>query len=96
MMHATFPLAMTALALSACAAPAPQMVRGPIALDGVQYNVTQAGTGKLTVRRIGKPFANWEGAEAYRAASQFCNGRAKSTIRDTFQAEAWVIYGGCV
>ncbi|MFT7060062.1 MAG: hypothetical protein ACJASV_002579 [Pseudorhodobacter sp.] len=96
MMHPVLPFAIGALALSACvSAPAAPVARGPIVLDGVSYDVGKTSAGAVQVRRTGKPFANWEGAEARRAADQFCNRRANATIRDRFQVDAWLIMGGC-
>jgi hypothetical protein len=95
MMQAAVPFAIGALALSGCVASVPPAGPGPIVLDGVSYDVTRAATGALRVSRQGKPFANWEGMEARRAADRFCNGRADSSIRDRFQGETWLIVEGC-
>lgn len=94
-MHASFPITLGALALSACApVPAP-VARGPIVVEGVSYDVGKTSSGAVRVQRQDRPFANWEGQEARRAADQFCNGRANSSIRDRFQGDAWLIVGGC-
>ena len=95
-MHAAISFAIAALALAACDAPRDLRDRGgPIALDGVQYDVSKTGSGALEVRRIGKPFENWEGMEAQRAAAQYCVGRAQTSINDRFRDNAWLIVRGC-
>ncbi|MDN5788199.1 hypothetical protein [Pseudorhodobacter sp.] len=86
---------LSAAALAGCVSSPPQAARGPIVLDGVSYTVSKRGSGAVSVSRIGRPFANWEGQEARRAADQFCNGRAKTSIRDRFQGESWLIVEGC-
>jgi hypothetical protein len=95
MMHASVLLSFGALALSACVSTPVTVARGPIVVDGVQYAVAKRPTGVLQVARIGRPFENWEGAEARRAADQFCVGRANSSIKDRFQGSEWLIVGGC-
>ncbi|RUS59217.1 hypothetical protein EGN72_14820 [Pseudorhodobacter sp. E13] len=95
MMHPAVPLTLGALALSACVSSPAPVARGPIVVDGVEYAVSKRPTGAVEVSRIGRPFENWEGAEARRAADQFCVGRAKTSIRDRFQGAAWLIVEGC-
>ena len=95
MMHPGFPLTLSALALSACVSSSPPAVQGPIVLDGVSYNVAKRPTGAVEVSRVARPFENWEGQEARRAADRFCGGRAKTSIRDRFQGTAWLIVEGC-
>ena len=95
MMHPAFPLTLGALALSACVSTPAPVARGPVVLDGVSYAVAKRSSGAVEVSRMGRPFQNWEGQEARRAADQFCNGRANSSIKDRFQGNAWLIVGGC-
>lgn len=97
MMQQAFPLTLGALALSACVAPVARQVPapGPLVLDGVAYRAELAPGGALTIAREGQAFANWEGAEARRAADQFCQGRVNSGMRDRYQGDAWVFVGGC-
>ena len=95
MMHPGFPLTFGALALSACVSPMPPVARGAVVVDGVHYAVAKRPTGAVEVARIGRPFENWEGQEARRAADQFCAGRAKTSIRDRFQGASWLIVEGC-
>jgi hypothetical protein len=95
MMHTAYPLTLGALALSACVSTPAPVARGPIVLDGVSYAVAKQPTGAIEVARIGRPFENWEGAEARRAADRFCVSRAKSSIRDRFQGDTWLIVEGC-
>lgn len=94
-MHRAIPFTIAALALAACDAPHDPRERGPIVLDGVQYDISKTGSGALEVRRIGRPFENWEGNEAQRAAAQYCVGRAKTSINDRFRENAWLIVRGC-
>lgn len=89
------PLTIFALALSGCVGSVPPVARGPVLVDGVSYNVAKRPTGAVEVARIGRPFENWEGHEARRAADAFCVGRAKTSIRDRFQGARWVIVEGC-
>jgi len=96
MMHPALPFALGALALSACAPTLGPLPRGPIVLDRVSYDVAKRSSGAVQVQRIGKPFANWEGAEARRAADEFCNGRANTGVNDRFLGDIWLIPGGCV
>lgn len=95
MMHPAFPLTLGALALSACVSTPAPVARGPVVLDGVSYAVAKRPSGAVEVSRMGRPFQNWEGQEARRAADQFCNGRANTSIKDRFQGNAWLIVGGC-
>jgi hypothetical protein len=83
------------LALSACGPQPAVAVRGPVVVDGVQYAVSKRPTGALEVARMGRPFENWEGQEARRAADAFCVGRANTTLRDKFDGATWLILGGC-
>lgn len=87
-MRATFPITVGALALAGCAAPVPQAAR----VDGYRAEARGAG---LAVMRDAAPFANWEGAEAKRAADAQCGGAVKSGLRDSYDAGAWVFVGGC-
>ncbi|WP_050528656.1 hypothetical protein [Pseudorhodobacter aquimaris] len=95
MMHPGFPLTVCALVLSACATSVPPLPRAPIVLDGVSYDVAKRPTGAVEVSRIGRPFENWEGQEARRAADRFCVTRAKTSIKDRFQGSTWLIVEGC-
>jgi hypothetical protein len=96
MMHPAIPFSVAALALAACDAPRDLRDRGgPIVLEGVQYDVSKTGSGALEVRRIGRPFENWEGNEAQRAAAQYCVGRAQTSVNDRFRDNAWLIVRGC-
>jgi hypothetical protein len=92
----TAPLLIAALVLAGCVSVAPPATTGPIVIEGVQYAVAQRPTGAVEVARMGRPFENWEGAEARRAADRFCGARAKSSYRDRFQGDVWLIVGGCV
>ena len=94
-MHPALPFAIGALALSGCVAVPAPAARGPVVLDGVSYAVSKRPTGAVQVQRTGRPFANWEGAEARRAADRFCGNRAASGPRDRFQGDAWLIVEGC-
>jgi hypothetical protein len=85
-MHAAFPLTFGALALAGCAAPVPQAVPG--------YRAEMRGAG-LAVMRDGTAFANWEGAEAKRAANAICGGAVRGSVNDHFDAGAWVFVEGC-
>jgi hypothetical protein len=52
----------------------------------------------LTVTRDAKPFGNDEGAEAKRAAMQFCatrNARVSAAAYGHYVGGAWVFKGGC-
>jgi len=95
MLHPAIPLTFSALALSACVSTPAPVARGPIVLDGAEYVVTKTGSGALEVRRMGRPFENWEGMEAQRAAVQYCVGRAQTSINDRFRDDAWLIVRGC-
>lgn len=95
MMHPALPFAIGALALAGCVSTPAPVARGPVVLDGVSYDVSKRPTGAVQVQRIGKPFANWEGAEARRAADRFCGHRANAGARDRFQGDTWLIAGGC-
>ncbi len=95
MLHPVLPLTLGALALSACVSTPAPVARGPIVLDGVEYGVAKTGSGALEVRRMGRPFENWEGMEAQRAAAQYCVGRAQTSINDRFRDNAWLIVRGC-
>jgi len=64
-------------------------------LDRAEYVVTKTGSGALEVRRMGRPFENWEGMEAQRAAVEYCVGRAQTSINDRFRDDAWLIVRGC-
>lgn len=95
---ASLHLGLSALTLSACAAALPAqapVTRGPVVIDGVSYAVSLTGSQAVLVQREGRPFANWEGMEARRAADRFCNGRANVGIRDRFKGDGWLIVGGC-
>lgn len=94
-MQPAIPFTCAALALSACVSTPTPVARGPVVVDGVQYAVAKRPSGAVEVARMGRPFENWEGAEARRAADQFCVGRAKSSIRDRFQGAKWLIVEGC-
>ena len=83
------------LLLAACGPHVPPQPRGPMMLDDVAYDVTRTRTGGVLVRRVGRPFQNWEGAEARRGADAFCNGRAQTSDRDRFRGDAWLIVEGC-
>ena len=83
------------LALSACGPARVPQARGPMVVDGVSYDVVRKPSQALLVTRQGRPFQNWEGAEARRAADAFCVGRAKTGLRDRFQGEGWLIVEGC-
>lgn len=95
MLHPAIPLTFSALALSACVSTPAPVARGPIVLDGAEYVVTKTGSGALEVRRMGRPFENWEGMEAQRAAVEYCVGRAQTSINDRFRDDAWLIVRGC-
>lgn len=95
MMHPAFHLTLGALALTACVSSPPPVARGPVVVDGVEYAVAKRPTGAVEVSRVARPFENWEGQEARRAADQFCVGRAKTSIRDRFQGTSWLIVEGC-
>ncbi len=88
-------LSMTALALAACAPAVAPVAPGPVVVDGVAYDVSRRPSQAVLVRRIDRPFQNWEGAEARRAADRFCQGRAKTSIRDRFEGDGWLIVEGC-
>ncbi|MGB3277656.1 MAG: hypothetical protein WBA92_00535 [Pseudorhodobacter sp.] len=95
-MRRALPFTIVALALAACDAPRDLRDRGgPIVLEGVSYDVSKTGSGALEVRRLGRPFENWEGNEAQRAAAQYCVGRAQTSINDRFRDNAWLIVRGC-
>jgi hypothetical protein len=94
-MYAGLPLTLGALALSACVSTPAPVARGPVVLDGVSYAVVKRPTGAVEVARVGRPFEDWEGQEARRAADRFCNGRAETSVRDRFQGSTWLIVGGC-
>ncbi len=81
--------------LAACGSHVPPQLRGPMVVDGVAYDVTRTRLGSVLVKREGRPFLNWEGAEARRAADAFCNGRAEASIRDRFRGDGWLIVEGC-
>ena len=83
------------LALAACGPHVPPQGRGPMIVDGVAYDVSRKPSQALLVRREGRPFQNWEGAEARRAADAFCVGRADTSDRDRFEGDAWLIVKGC-
>jgi hypothetical protein len=72
-----------------------------IVLSGTSYIADlQPGEGgeALAVTRDAKPFGNDEGAEAKRAATQFCTSRNARVSRDAYGhyvGGAWVFKGGC-
>ncbi|MBL4917358.1 hypothetical protein [Szabonella alba] len=89
------PLTLSALALAACVPAVAPVAPGPVMLDGVTYEVTRRPSQAVLVRRLDRPFQNWEGMEARRAADRFCQGRANSSIRDRFVGDGWLIVEGC-
>ncbi|MFN3822965.1 MAG: hypothetical protein ACK4RN_03200 [Pseudorhodobacter sp.] len=95
MTHHVLLLAITALALVACVPAVAPLPPGPVVVDGVAYDVTRRASQAVLVRRVDRPFQNWEGAEARRAADRFCQGRAKASIRDRFVGDGWLIVEGC-
>ena len=95
MMQTLLLLTFGALVLSGCVSRVAAVPRGPMVVDGVAYDVAKTSSGALRVERQGRPFGNWEGAEARRAADQFCVGRANASIKDRFQGTEWLIVGGC-
>lgn len=76
---------------------------GPVAvvLSGQSYIADlQPGEGGavLTITRDAKPFGNDEGAEAKRAATQFCasrNARVSPAAFGHYTGGAWAFKGGC-
>ncbi len=76
---------------------------GPVAIElsGQSYIADlQPGDGgaTLALTRDAKPFANDDGAEAKRAASQFCanrNARVSPLAYGHYVGGAWVFKGGC-
>jgi len=90
-----FLLSMTALVLAACVPAVAPLPPGPVIIDGVAYDVERRPSQAVLVRRLDRPFQNWEGAEARRAADRFCQGRAKTSIRDRFVGDGWLIVEGC-
>jgi hypothetical protein len=95
MTQGLFLLSMTALVLAACVPAVAPLPPGPVVIDGVSYEVTRRPSQAVLVRRLDRPFQNWEGAEARRAADRFCQGRAKTSIRDRFLGDGWLIVEGC-
>jgi hypothetical protein len=91
----TASFALGALALSGCVGVQAPQARGSIVLEGVQYAVAKRSSGAVEVARMGRPFENWEGQVARRAADAFCVGRANTSMRDRFEGVTWLITGGC-
>lgn len=85
-MQAALPLTFGALALAGCAAPVPHSAPG--------YRAEARGAG-LAVTRDGAAFANWEGAEAKRAANALCGGAVQGSANDHYDAGAWIFVEGC-
>ena len=95
------------LGLGACntGSPAPMSLAesGPVAVElaGQSYIADlQPGDGGavLAVTRDAKPFGNDEGAEAKRAATQFCAARGTRVSPAAFghyEGGAWMFRGGC-
>ncbi|AQS47801.1 hypothetical protein BMG03_08275 [Thioclava nitratireducens] len=70
--------------------------KGPRRLAAVEgYTAAYDASGALVVMRQAAPFANYEGAEAKRAANAICGGAVASSINDTYRDGAWVFPMGC-
>lgn len=80
--------------LSACTPPVGPDSIGPLrAVEG--YSAAYDASGALVVMRQAMPFANYDGAEAKRAASAICGGAVASSINDHYRDGAWVFPKGC-
>ncbi|KEO51553.1 hypothetical protein TP2_11705 [Thioclava pacifica DSM 10166] len=70
--------------------------KGPNRLTAVEgYTAGYDAAGALVVMRQATPFANYDGAEAKRAANAICGGAVASSINDTYRDGAWVFPNGC-
>lgn len=90
------------LALAACvAAPAdpagPAAPVTPVARADIGAALAPVAGGGIAVSRTAPPaYAMWDGAAARRDADALCGPRGvRSSIRDRYQAGAWIFVGGC-